>query len=120
MSLNSKDTSGEFDQKLDELYENQRGMLEIKDVLDLLNGMKNDQGEVVETIEEVEVLTCSICDNDIEHEISPNGNVWNLGHNAEPIRHDQRCCTKCNDDVVIPTRMVINQLINNRIEIGSK
>jgi hypothetical protein len=28
-----------------------------------------------------------------------------FGHNAEPINHD-RCCDKCNQDVILPARML--------------
>lgn len=38
---------------------------------------------------------CSICGNPYKD--------W--GHNAWPI-NDGRCCTGCNDDVVIPARIV--------------
>lgn len=46
---------------------------------------------------------CVIC----EKEISPiiQGEFrWEDGHNAEPIKRG-RCCTYCNDTVVIPTRL---------------
>ena len=43
---------------------------------------------------------CSICGNAIEIQISG----WEYGHNAQPV-NDGRCCTLCNDLVVIPTRL---------------
>ena len=31
---------------------------------------------------------------------------WDSGHNAEPVNRG-RCCDKCNNEVVIPTRIGI-------------
>jgi hypothetical protein len=51
------------------------------------------------------VLTCVICQGDIEHQKNPEGKVyWTEGHNAEPVAQG-RCCGDCNDLVVIPTRL---------------
>lgn len=43
---------------------------------------------------------CSICDGPID--IHTNG--WKYGHNAQPVNNG-RCCTDCNNTVVIPTRL---------------
>ena len=45
-------------------------------------------------------MECSIC----KDEIIPDSNGWNEGHNAEPVNQG-RCCTNCNDTVVIPARL---------------
>jgi len=44
---------------------------------------------------------CSICGGEITPEPVSG---WALGHNAEPV-NDGRCCTVCNDLVVIPARL---------------
>jgi hypothetical protein len=43
---------------------------------------------------------CSICRGPIPVE---HGS-WKYGHNAEPV-NDGRCCSDCNHNVVIPTRL---------------
>ena len=43
---------------------------------------------------------CSICKKPIG--VEPNG--WKNGHNAEPVNKG-RCCSMCNDFVVIPRRI---------------
>jgi hypothetical protein len=45
---------------------------------------------------------CSICKQPIPPEFDGK---WRHGHNAEPI-NDGRCCRDCNDEVVIPTRLI--------------
>ena len=48
---------------------------------------------------------CSICTEPIDEQKDLNGEVWwTDGHNAEPI-NGGRCCTLCNDNVVIPARL---------------
>jgi hypothetical protein len=42
---------------------------------------------------------CSICNRPIDARGS-----WKLGHNAQPI-NDGRCCTECNDMIVVPVRI---------------
>jgi hypothetical protein len=49
---------------------------------------------------ETKPLICSICQGDIDAQ-----GTWTRGHNAEPI-NDGRCCTHCNNTVVIPARIV--------------
>jgi hypothetical protein len=46
-------------------------------------------------------MKCSICQLDID--VQPH---WDQGHNAEPVNAG-RCCTRCNDTVVIPARLAI-------------
>ena len=49
---------------------------------------------------------CSICDGPIEPRRRPDGEIyWEHGHNAWPI-NDGRCCTSCNDTVVVPRRII--------------
>lgn len=48
-------------------------------------------------------MKCSICREDIEVQVFPNGNKWTEGNNAQPI-NDGRCCDECNRMVVIPER----------------
>ena len=45
-------------------------------------------------------MKCSIC----SEEIIVEDNGWDLGNNAQPI-NEGRCCTKCNDTVVVPARI---------------
>jgi hypothetical protein len=53
-------------------------------------------------------MKCSICYGDVDEQKLPNGEVyWSEGHNAWPV-NDGRCCTRCNDSVVIRAR--INQM----------
>lgn len=47
-------------------------------------------------------LRCSICEGEIEVH-----GTWKEGHNAEPVIKNGRCCDRCSDIVVIPTRMGI-------------
>lgn len=49
-------------------------------------------------------MKCVICKNEIDQQIFPNGQVWEEGHNAQPVK-DGRCCTLCNDEHVIPLRI---------------
>jgi hypothetical protein len=44
-------------------------------------------------------MKCDIC----HREIDVIG-TWKLGHNAQPIV-DGRCCSECNDYIVIPARL---------------
>lgn len=65
-------------------------------------------------MEEVTIQECSICHQDIDKQIlsriNPSTGVeirdvyWTEGHNAEPVT-DGRCCTSCNNDVVVPERI---------------
>jgi hypothetical protein len=50
---------------------------------------------------EIGPLTCSICQGEIEAQ-----GTWLGGHNAQPINNG-RCCTDCNNTVVIPVRLVL-------------
>ena len=43
---------------------------------------------------------CSIC----KKEIQPDSWGWDGTNNADPI-NDGRCCNKCNDTIVTPTRL---------------
>tara|TARA_R100000734_G_C3306431_1_gene96935 strand:+ start:944 stop:1198 length:255 start_codon:yes stop_codon:yes gene_type:complete len=54
----------------------------------------------------IELKICCICSNPIEAEFTENGDAyWLDGHNALPVA-DGRCCSKCNDNIVIPTRLI--------------
>lgn len=39
---------------------------------------------------------CCFCGEDLD-------GIGDIGHNAEPLK-DGRCCTKCNEELVIPKR----------------
>lgn len=54
-------------------------------------------------------MECSICKEEIEKQLDPStGEVfWELGHNAEPVVEDGRCCDSCNYTKVIPARLGI-------------
>ena len=53
----------------------------------------------------MDFLECTICGGDIEHQMTPTGEVfWTEGHNADPIT-DGRCCDTCNVTAVIPARL---------------
>lgn len=57
---------------------------------------------------EVQTEWCSICQGAIDvHPLSG----WKLGHNPWPV-NDGRCCSACNDAVVIPAR--INRVYRTR------
>ena len=45
-------------------------------------------------------MKCSICGNDIGIQLGG----WDQGNNAQPI-NSGRCCSHCNDTVVIPQRV---------------
>ena len=45
-------------------------------------------------------MHCSICGDTIK----PEESGWDKGHNAEPA-NSGRCCTICNDVVVLPLRL---------------
>ena len=46
---------------------------------------------------------CVICKKEIPPIIQGEFR-WDDGHNAEPVK-EGRCCTECNNSVVIPTRL---------------
>ena len=46
-------------------------------------------------------MNCDIC----QEEVSPDQFGWDKGHNAAPIINNGRCCTSCNEYLVIPTRL---------------
>jgi coenzyme F420-reducing hydrogenase beta subunit len=57
------------------------------------------------TIDTSIVHKCVICKGDIEHQKTPEGEVfWTKGHQAWPVA-DGKCCQVCNDNVVLPRRL---------------
>jgi len=56
-------------------------------------------------------MKCSICARDIDL----IGGSWTKGHNAEPV-NDGRCCTSCNNEVVIPRRLAYLKMGVTRVE----
>jgi hypothetical protein len=46
-------------------------------------------------------VECSICGGPID---VPPGSTWTRGHNAQPV-NDGRCCSECNNGVVLPLRI---------------
>lgn len=64
-----------------------------------------EQQDMFDKDENVEVHTCVLCNGDIEHQRTPDGQVfWNKGHNAEPLA-EGACCEVCNNTKVIPARL---------------
>ena len=60
------------------------------------------------TTELAESHKCCICLKDIDKQYLPNGEMfWDGGHNPEPFpaAPGDRCCTSCNQFVVIPLRV---------------
>ena len=56
---------------------------------------------------------CSICTKAID-DLVINGEIaWSDGHNAEPVKNG-RCCSECNDNVVIPARLAQFGIIKGR------
>ena len=54
-------------------------------------------------------MKCKICKEKVDIQKDANGNVvWRGGHNARPVANG-RCCSKCNDDIVIPVRLIFVQ-----------
>ena len=45
-------------------------------------------------------MKCCICGKEIEDAFG-----WKEGHNPWPAKEEGRCCTKCNDLIVVPLRM---------------
>lgn len=54
---------------------------------------------------------CSICFLPID-----KVHTWEHGHNAEPVNNG-RCCTVCNDTVVIPARL---NMMRRRVQQSSE
>jgi len=51
-------------------------------------------------------LDCSLCGKEIDEQVTNAGTVfWTEGHSAAPL-NDGRCCTDCNNQKVIPYRLV--------------
>ena len=46
-------------------------------------------------------MKCTICGLKVK---TDSDDIWDGGHNAEPI-NEGRCCEKCNNTVVIPMRL---------------
>jgi hypothetical protein len=49
---------------------------------------------------------CCLCSGkiDIQYHPTTGKKIWELGHNAQPIR-DGQCCSFCNDTKVLPARL---------------
>lgn len=50
---------------------------------------------------EKQPLICCICNKPI-----PAKGSWKLGNNPEPYATEGRCCDRCDQEVVIPMRLV--------------
>jgi len=48
---------------------------------------------------------CCICGQPIPVKVLPNGGTWELGNNAQPVVRGM-CCDECDNNVVIPARVV--------------
>ena len=50
-------------------------------------------------------MICIICKGEIDKQYNDKGVMyWDQGHNARPVA-DGQCCSRCNEDIVIPMRM---------------
>jgi hypothetical protein len=79
--------------------------------------INNQTGHIAQKVKSI--MKCSICENEIDvvkHPIT-NKVLWDEGHNAQPAKSG-RCCTRCNDDVVIPMRLKKMRTKSNNTEIG--
>ena len=54
-------------------------------------------------------MKCVICKQNIDILYHNGKAIWEDGHNAEPIC-EGRCCTICNDTVVMPQRITDMQM----------
>ncbi len=62
----------------------------------------------------VATLDCCLCGKQIDEQVTKANKVyWTEGHNAEPLNKG-RCCTKCNNEKVIPYRMLC--VVDDRLE----
>ena len=58
-------------------------------------------------------MKCSICNGQIDVQ-----GDWTMGHNAEPIVANGRCCSNCNATKVIPARLAeIMRRQNDRLRV---
>lgn len=49
--------------------------------------------------------TCILCNQLVTPEVLGPGSLWYEGHNPFPLRSTGRCCKRCNETKVIPTRL---------------
>ena len=49
-------------------------------------------------------MKCCLCKSSIEEE----SHAWKGGHNPYPIKEKGRCCGICNNELVVPTRLVLS------------
>ena len=60
------------------------------------------KGKPMTQLDLTTVHKCCICDGDIEHHKTEEGETyWTRGHNAQPIKEGQ-CCDSCNSTIVLP------------------
>ena len=56
-------------------------------------------------------MKCCVCTQDIDVEEDVKGKiVWDQGHSPDPVRDEGRCCTWCNNNLVVPLRIRMMQL----------
>jgi hypothetical protein len=58
-------------------------------------------------------MQCTICGSEIEVVCG-----WSEGHNASPVVDGGRCCSRCNSEIVVPTRLA-EFLGRGRDQIGA-
>ena len=59
---------------------------------------------------------CTLCNDNIEPQRTPSGEVfWTEGHNAQPL-DDGRCCDTCNSIKVIPAR-IASRMKNSALSV---
>ena len=60
-------------------------------------------------------MECSICKEEIDKQYHNGEMFWDKGHNAQPINNG-RCCTNCNNGIVIPYRISLMIKKQQRVE----
>ena len=56
-------------------------------------------------------MKCVIC----KDKILPESSGWDQGHNPDPVKTKGRCCSLCNDTVVLPVRLQLH--FNTEIDV---
>ena len=49
-------------------------------------------------------MKCVICKDEILADVGG----WDKGHNPDPVKTKGRCCSLCNDTVVLPVRLQLH------------
>lgn len=68
------------------------------------------------TVEEtIRKHVCCFCEGELEHYPGQDPSMW--GHNPDNACsiEDARCCKRCNSRIVMPVRMMTNQIIEKAL-----